>query len=314
MSNSLPLVSIGIPTYNRSENYLKQAVQSAVNQAYPNIEIIISDNCSTDNTGMVIQGLNEPRIRYFRQSINIGKLNNSNFCVQQAKGDYFLLLHDDDLIDHDFVSVCMKAVDYNVNCGVILTGTRVIDGNGKKIGESTNKVEGLSTTDFILGWFDNKVPLYLCSTLYNTRRLKEIGGFRSKKNLYDDDVALFQLAGKYGRKDVPDVKASFRRHSDNCGTATSVNDWCEDSLYLLDIICNMADNDKKLLRSRGMVYFSRQNYIRASRIRPLTKRFYTFMSVYKKFEYSYSPIQYLLTRNIVYYKLRNFKRQITDAV
>lgn len=310
---TLPLVTIGIPSYNRADSYLKQAVQSAINQTYQNIEIIISDNCSTDNTEMVIRGINDPRMRYFRQSKNIGGLNNANFCVEHANGAYFLLLHDDDLIDNDFVKVCMEAVNYNTDFGIILTGTRTINDNGEKIGEATNNVEGLSTKEFILGWFDNKVPLYLCSTLYNTRRLKEMGCFRSKKNLYEDNVALFQLAEKFGRKDVRDVKASFRRHSENSGTVASIDDWCIDSLYLLNIICDLLKDDKDMLRSRGMLYFSAQNYNRAVRIQSPVKRFYAYSIVYKQFGYSYSPIRYLLTRNIIYYSLRRLQRKITKG-
>ena len=45
-----PLITIAIPTYNRADNYLKQAIQCAINQTYSNVEIVISDNCSMDNT------------------------------------------------------------------------------------------------------------------------------------------------------------------------------------------------------------------------------------------------------------------------
>lgn len=301
--NNPPLVTIGMPTYNRANSYLKDALKSAVSQTYPNIEIVISDNASTDNTEALIKSFNDPRIRYFRQSTNIGGLNNANFCVERANGDYFVLLHDDDLIDNDFIEVCMKAVNYDVNFGVILTGTRVIDENGRIMKETPNKVEGWSTTDFFLGWFDNKLALYLCSTLYNTKRLKDLGCFRSKKNLYEDNVALFQLAAKFGRKDIHDAKASFRMHSSNSGNEASISDWCEDSLYLLNIMCTLSGDKDELVRKRGMTYFCRvnYNYVKCNRnISSRIGRLNAYRSVYKKFEYSYSPIRYLLARNTLY--------------
>ena len=102
MANSNPpLVSIGIPTYNRADGFLKQALQSAVNQTYGNIEIIVSDNCSTDHTEDLVNEFSDSRIKYIKHNNNIGANNNFNFCVNSAKGDYFLLLHDDDLIDPD---------------------------------------------------------------------------------------------------------------------------------------------------------------------------------------------------------------------
>ena len=116
------LVSIGIPTYNRANSYLRCALQSAVNQTYKNIEVIVSDNCSPDNTESVVKEFNDPRIRYYRQRENIGPLNNRNFCLEQAQGQYFVMLLDDDLIDDDFISTCMDAVRYHTELGVILTG------------------------------------------------------------------------------------------------------------------------------------------------------------------------------------------------
>jgi glycosyltransferase involved in cell wall biosynthesis len=296
----LPLVTIAIPTYNRANSYLRQAIECSVNQTYRNIEIIISDNCSTDNTKEVVKSFNNPRIRYFKQDKNIGMNNNENFCVQKAKGDFFLLLCDDDMIDHDLVDVCMQAANYDKNVGVILTGNRVINSEGEVLHEDTNKAGGLSTADFFLAWFEGKVPLYLCSTLYNTKRLKEIGGFRSKKALYEDDVALVQLAARFGRVDVRGVKASFRKHSTNIGTTAKISDWCEDSLYLLDVMCNVAPEKKVVIRHEGMVFFCRTNYDYCNGIKSPIKRFYAYMMVYKYFNYCHSPFRYIESRNILY--------------
>lgn len=314
-----PLVTIAIPTYNRADSYLKQAIQSALNQTYSNIEIIVSDNCSTDHTEALVRSFNDSRIQYFKQSRNIGMVNNANFCLDKAKGAYFIQFHSDDLLDHDFVSVCMQAVNDDTNVGIIITGTRIIDEEGNVVREDTNKAEGCSTTDFMLSWFEYKVPLYLCSTLYNTRRLQELGGFRSKTDQYEDCVALFQLAAKFGRKDIRDVKASFRRHSHNTGSAASMKDWCEDSLYLLDIMCNLAGDKPELVRSKGMLSLCLANYsrIKSRGKRSPIERMNAYWFVYKTFEYVYSPIHYIFGKNIVYkntYRVLSYmKRKAREA-
>ena len=118
MRNSLPLVSIAIPTYNRANGYLREALQASLGQSYPAIEIIVSDNFSSDNTEEVVRSYSDSRIRYFRQSENIGANNNFNFCLDQSRGAYFLLLPDDDLIDRDFIDVCIRAANYNTNIGI----------------------------------------------------------------------------------------------------------------------------------------------------------------------------------------------------
>ena len=128
-----PLVSIAVPTYNRANSFLKESLASAINQTYQNIEIIVSDNCSTDNTELVVKSFNDRRIRYFRQKENIGPINNANYCLDQAKGVYFTLLHDDNLIENDFIEICLKSVGYSEDIGVIRTGTRLIDAEGNML-------------------------------------------------------------------------------------------------------------------------------------------------------------------------------------
>src|SRR5262245_44849714 len=125
-----PLVTIAIPTYNRAEATLSAALQSALDQTYHNIEVIVSDNASVDGTEALIRGYADSRIRYIRHPKNIGANNNFNFCVGEARGSYFLLLHDDDLIDADFVESCMNAVADDTGVGIIRTALRVIDGDG----------------------------------------------------------------------------------------------------------------------------------------------------------------------------------------
>jgi len=299
-NNKLPLVTIGIPTYNRADGFLKQALQSAVEQTYKNIEIIVSDNGSTDHTEDVVRGFSDSRISYFKHIKNVGLKNNFNFCVQKALGDYFLLLCDDDLIDSDFVDVCMQAVNFDTNVGVILTGTRLIDENANVVWEAQNTLKGGTATDFFLGWFSNRLPLYLCSTLYNTKYLRKIGGFHSKTNCFLDVVATVKLVALNGKSDICVAKASFRRHANNKGgSPKKIHDWCEDCHYLLDVMCELADDDKEdLLRLQGLKYFCRKNYRLASTIKSPMVRFRTFLKVYKMFNHSYSPFRFTYNRSV----------------
>jgi glycosyltransferase involved in cell wall biosynthesis len=300
MTNTIrPLVTIGIPTYNRARGNLKLALQSAIDQTYPNIEIIVSDNCSDDDTESIVCEFSDSRIRYFRQSHNIGANSNYNFCLEQAKGDYFLLLHDDDMIDPDLVETCINAARDNITIGIIRTGTRLINGTGDILAERPNCVDGFSTSDFFLGWMEGKTPFYFCSTLFNTLKLKEIGGLSTKKNLYEDVVAGVKLAALYGRIDVYDIKASFRIHAGNKGSTHTTMDWCEDGLYLLDTMCNLVCYKKRaLIKHKGMYYFCKRNYRRASSIQSLSNRFITYVIIARKFNYAYSPIHFVYQRHL----------------
>ena len=306
-----PLVTIAIPTYNRADYFLKQALKSALDQTYQNIEIIVSDNCSTDNTESVVRDFSDSKIQYFRQTTNIGANNNFNFCVQVAKGEYFLLLQDDDLIDPDFIEVCLKGASYATNYGIIRTGTRIIDEGGSINDTFSNNVSGLSTVEFFRGWFAGKTALYLCSTLFNTKGLKEIGGFKSKHNLFQDVVAEVQLAARFGRVDIRDVKASFRKHGIEMTFSVKVSMWCEDSLELLELMCDLVSDRQDIIRDEGFHFFARLNYRRARAVRPTVQRMIAYLIVFRMFKYKYLPPIFLFSpRNPVYRMLRSVKRSM----
>ncbi|HEY9818188.1 MAG TPA: glycosyltransferase family 2 protein [Candidatus Obscuribacterales bacterium] len=99
---SEPLVSVIIPTYNRPD-YLKDALKSALQQTYRNIEIIVSDNASPDNPQPWIEALNDPRIQVYRQEQNVGMFANVQSAFLRAKGKYMASLLDDDVWEPDFL-------------------------------------------------------------------------------------------------------------------------------------------------------------------------------------------------------------------
>ncbi|GJL63794.1 MAG: hypothetical protein NPIRA04_24480 [Nitrospirales bacterium] len=300
------LVTIGIPTYNRANAFLPQALESAIAQTYENLEIIVSDNCSTDNTETVVKGYGDPRIKYFRHGKNIGPLGNSNFCLEQAQGEYFLQLHDDDVIDPDFIEVCMKAERTFPGVGVIRTGVRVIDGEGTVTQSNPNTVEGSLLKDFFLAWFENKTSWYLCNTIFQTKGLKEDGGFHSKRHHVSDGVAIVYLAQKYGWVDVKDIKASFRKHAQEITASVAVMDWCVDYQALLQQMYSVTNNDEEV-RTKGGRFFSKMNYQRADLIPSAGKRLVIFLRIYHMFHYTLPPDAYVFPSSI-WSILRSIKR------
>lgn len=109
MNVNQPLVSIGIPTYNRAE-LLKRSIESALIQDYENIEVIVSDNDSTDDTRAICQFYRDQdvRLKYIRQRRNVGPSANFDAVLKEASGQYFMWLGDDDWIDVSYVSHCMS--------------------------------------------------------------------------------------------------------------------------------------------------------------------------------------------------------------
>ena len=309
-SDFQPLVTIAIPTYNRAHLYLRDAIASAVGQSYSNLEILISDNCSTDNTEQLVKEFTDPRLRYFKQSVNIGANNNFNFCLEQARGSYFHLFMDDDQIDPDFISSCIQAARERPDTGIIRAGTRIIDETGRIRLERRNESEGLSLTDFLLAWFNNKITMYACSTLFNTRHLQAIGGFGSRHNLFQDVMAEIRLAARFGRVDVADVKAGFRVHGENMGSSAKVLHWCEDSLDLLEILCEVVpEHDEELIRREGKRFLCRTNYQYTLALTSFIDKVGTYIAVGRMFDFAY-PLPRFLHEKEIRPRLRAWKLRL----
>jgi glycosyltransferase involved in cell wall biosynthesis len=102
-----PLISVCIPVYN-GENYIRDAIHSALAQSYPNIEIIVQDNASTDNTWDVVHGLAQqfPQVSLQKNDYNVGMAPNWNLAINRASGDYVMLLSADDFLEPDFLTTC----------------------------------------------------------------------------------------------------------------------------------------------------------------------------------------------------------------
>jgi glycosyltransferase involved in cell wall biosynthesis len=96
-AESDPFVTIAIPTFNRA-SWLKDCILSALSQTYPHFEIVVSDNASTDDTQKVLRQFRSRRLRVIRQKKNIGLLPNWNACLAEARGEYILLVSDDDKV------------------------------------------------------------------------------------------------------------------------------------------------------------------------------------------------------------------------
>jgi hypothetical protein len=119
---SQPLLSIGIPTHNRSLS-LGRAVYSALGQTYPNLELIISDNASGDETESFCRELSRHHgnVRYVRQDRKIGATANFQEILHLAQGDFFMWLGDDDWLDREYAAECIGVLavqaDHSLVCG-----------------------------------------------------------------------------------------------------------------------------------------------------------------------------------------------------
>jgi glycosyltransferase involved in cell wall biosynthesis len=130
-----PLVSIGLPVFNGAQ-YLDLAIQSILAQTFRNLELIISDNGSTDQTQAICLSYadRDARVSYQRNSINIGGANNENLVFSRARGKYFKWAAHDDVLETSFIQKCVDVLEQNPGVVLVKTHFVLINESGAKIG------------------------------------------------------------------------------------------------------------------------------------------------------------------------------------
>lgn len=157
---SIPLVSIGITSYNRPET-LKQTLQSAIEQTYKNIEIIVSDDCSTKNKQIeeTIQDFlaKDSRIKYFKQLTNRGFNFNSSFVLSKSTGLYFMWLCDDDWIDKNYIEYCYEYLEKNKDYVLVCGTTKFYNGSEYLFDGVKINVEDEDNTKRLLSFYTQQL-------------------------------------------------------------------------------------------------------------------------------------------------------------
>jgi glycosyltransferase involved in cell wall biosynthesis len=124
-----PLVSVVVPTYNRPD-YLREAISSALRQSFQNIEILVRDNASTDETRKVVQSFSDRRIHYLRHPTNVGPTENVLGGCREARGEYVANLHDDDIWEPDFLEKLVPPLQKNAAAAISFCDHYIIDAHG----------------------------------------------------------------------------------------------------------------------------------------------------------------------------------------
>lgn len=122
-------LTVLLPTYNRAGS-LARAIDSVLAQTYGALELLISDNASTDETQEICESYvqRDGRVRYVRQPVNRGPIPNFNWLLAQAQTDYLLMLADDDWLDLDYVERCLEIIDKDRSLSIVTGATRYHEG------------------------------------------------------------------------------------------------------------------------------------------------------------------------------------------
>jgi glycosyltransferase involved in cell wall biosynthesis len=213
------LVSIGLPVRN-GEAFLEEALRSALEQSYHNLEIIVSDNASKDRTREIVQDtmLGDSRIRYLRQAENVGAIPNYNNTLNAARGQYFKWLAHDDKCDSLFVSNGVAFLEAHPDVVLVYGRIHYLYEDGHLEDRQSKQLEIRGEThirrvhEFLRVAQSSDDLYWQIFGLVRTDKLKAIGGLG--RFVASDQIALLDLC-RYGEMRELDQSRYVRRvHAD----------------------------------------------------------------------------------------------------
>lgn len=135
-SREAPLLSVGLPVYNGLP-YLETALTSLLDQDVEDMEVVVCDNASTDGTGELVESMAEEddRVRYVRNSSNIGGTRNFNRAFELARGKYFRWSSADDFVSPGALERCLQVLEEDASVILAYPQTVLVDEEGEKVRE-----------------------------------------------------------------------------------------------------------------------------------------------------------------------------------
>ena len=135
-----PRVFVGVPTLNRPD-LVKETVRSVLAQRFRELRVVVSDNRSrpevAEEVRAWIHSLDDPRVRFYQQAEDGGEVGQGRYFFGEAVEDYFIILHDDDVLEPEYVERAVGVLDAHPEADVFLANPYVIDWRGRRLEEET---------------------------------------------------------------------------------------------------------------------------------------------------------------------------------
>ncbi len=208
-----PLVSVIIPTYNRAP-VLKEAINSVLQQTYKNLEIIVIDDGSKDDTENIINDFNDKRIIYIRQD-HKGAPSAKNEGIQNSKGKYIAFLDSDDIwLPQKIKSQLSVFKNSKFNPGVVYCGIEYINDMGENIRQEKLPAYRGNIFLYLLGARRNVVLGAGSTVLINKICFEKCGLFDENLSYRIDMDLLIRVSKKFTFDYVPEPLAKIRMHNE----------------------------------------------------------------------------------------------------
>ncbi len=218
------LVSVCIPAYN-NEKDIRATVDSILGQTYSNIELVITDDASTDRTVEIIKSFSDPRIKLFQNEKNLGMSGNWNHCIECAGGKYIKLVCADDILRAGSIEAELKAMQKDPEIVMTINDSIMVNRDMKNLGVFARYgkkgiIDGKVLAKKSLT-FNNYFGMP-CAVMFRKDIFEKVGGFDSDFK-YILDFDLWLLMAPLGKVAVLDEKLNYfmLRKDSNTGKVMS---------------------------------------------------------------------------------------------
>lgn len=246
--NDTDLVSIIIPTYNRAE-FIAEAIISVLSQTYSNIELIVIDDGSTDNTQQIVSTIIDKRLTYIKQN-NRGRSNARNYALSLATGKYITFLDSDDLYLPNKIELQVSYLKNHPGVGMVYTSAHCIDTDGKLLDHKyTASTSGLIYQSIA---FFTPVTITLPTVMTYKSVLDQVGGFDENMDRFEDTDMWRRISKRYRIDAMPDFTCLLRTHEDNSLHSQSPHKICSALDYYANKITNEDIEVDITVRNKGL--------------------------------------------------------------
>ncbi|MBI9073494.1 MAG: glycosyltransferase [Melioribacteraceae bacterium] len=290
-NNNLPDISVIMPVYN-SELYLKEAIDSILNQTFQNFEFIIVDDGSEDNSKKIIKSYKDDRIRFFERE-HLGIVNQLNFGIKKARGKYIARMDSDDLSLSNRLEKQFEYLQKFPNVKLVGTDIKIINEDSKEI-YIRNYPKTAAEIEY-------QMPIYsaFChpAIMIEKKTIISFNGYDEKLESAEDHILFLQmLENSIEMRNLSMTLLKYRIHMKS--VTSKFNNVQNDLSYsygkkYLEKKLNNATTDKEKLSLlvrlglleyyRGEMPIARKHFLNAISIKPIkifTLHRYLFLSLF----------------------------------
>ena len=263
MSDEIAKISVLLPVYNGGE-YLKQSLQSVLDQQFTPFEILIIDDCSTDGSFDYLRNIKDPRISLFRNEQNKGLFFNLNFLVTQSKSPLIKLWAQDDIMYANCLGSFVDFFNKYPNIGFCYSGRDIIDEHGMiRKNKKVDNTPTIISTELHsrIAYYTGSIAGNIANVCIDKKALAKVGPFNEQMKISADFDMWVRLAKDHETGFIREKLIQLRDHDKQLSRTESlyinhVKEDLEVYRYLDNYVTPKQKTEgHKLMRNHKLVFY-----------------------------------------------------------